>query len=283
MEHKNKQQCEYDCNHGLLSVSFGWRVLLLVTVLALTTFIFMSVFLESYQNGPIGKFLQPFNRETSFIYRAQPLQYVGEAMILPIPDLETIFSFEDVLFSTRSSHEYACRLLKEAELSQVLYAAQGMRDSVTKERMAPSAYNAYPFSLFVVVRNVEGIEPGVYHYLPETHSIRPIKFSRDIPLGGQLETSCNYTAPAVIVFSAEYGKMREKNGGDLENARRLSLQESGHISQNIYLESAALGLSTVVMANFNEREVREELGLPKTESIVYLQPIGGRVEEEIGE
>jgi len=205
--------------------------------------------------------------------------YLGGEIPLPNPDLVGEMTLEEALASRRSRRAYSSEPLSQESLSQMLWAAQG----VTSEfggRTAPSARSIYPYNLYVIVRDVSGIEPGLYHYIAENHSIRPL-ISSDNLLTGENEQPAVSSAPAVLVYGAIYDKTREKFAGD--SAVQVTLQESGHIGQNVYLQAEASNLATNVVGGFNADQVKSDLQLPADETVVYLQPFGNRGEEEVAE
>lgn len=95
-------------------------------------------------------------------------------------------------------------------------------------------------------------------------------------LTGESQQESIQTAPAVLIYGAIYPKAQEKFPG--ESGVKVTLQESGHIGENVYLQAEALGLATVVVGGFNPIEVATELNLAEDETVVYLQPFGPRGE-----
>ena len=50
--------------------------------------------------------------------------------------------------------------------------------------------------------------------------------------------------------------------------------EVGHVGQNVYLQTTALGLATVAVGAFNDERVREVLRLEKQYKPLYIMPVG---------
>lgn len=199
---------------------------------------------------------------------------------LPKPSLKGKVSVEEALQSRRSRRRFASDPLTLEELSQVLWAGQGVTDE-NGHRTAPSARSAYPYTMYVVVRNVTGVAPGLYAYLPEKHALGDLGFT---DAGGALIDAGvqdnSQKAPAVIVLSGAYAIMAEKFPDDPVTNTHI---EAGHIGQNIYLEVEALGLSTVVTGGFDSAKVGSALKLDPNEEIVYLVPFGHRDEMAVEE
>ncbi|MCX8128458.1 MAG: SagB/ThcOx family dehydrogenase, partial [Synergistetes bacterium] len=98
------------------------------------------------------------------------LEESDEYIKLPEPSSDGKQSLEPPLKERRSIREYSGEPLTLKELSQFLWAGQGITDP-RGFRTAPSAGALYPLELFVVIGRVEGIEEGVYRYIPEKHAL----------------------------------------------------------------------------------------------------------------
>ena len=63
------------------------------------------------------------------------------------------------------------------ELAQVLFLTTGItRDRWGQaRRSAPSSGALYPIETYAVVHNVEGIDPGVYHYAIPEHALEQVR------------------------------------------------------------------------------------------------------------
>ncbi|MFH1426084.1 MAG: SagB/ThcOx family dehydrogenase [Candidatus Kerfeldbacteria bacterium] len=200
--------------------------------------------------------------------------YEGEAIALSDPATIGTVSVEKALSTRRSARAFTDASLTEAQLSQMLWAAQGVTDD-SGHRTAPSAKGLYAINLYVVVRNVAGVEAGLYHYLAEEHSIRLVKAGDSLLLGEDEQDSVK-NAPAVLVYGAIYSKVQADFGE--EGGIKVTLQESGHIGENVYLQAETLGLGTVVVGGFSADSVRDELKLAENETVIYLQPFGLELE-----
>lgn len=93
---------------------------------------------------------------------------------LPSPRTKGEVSLEHCLLKRRSVRNYRNTALSLADISQLLWAAQGM----TAEgylRTAPSAGALYPLEIYLAAGNVDGLSPGLYHYQPERHGLVLVK------------------------------------------------------------------------------------------------------------
>jgi SagB-type dehydrogenase family enzyme len=196
----------------------------------------------------------------------------GQTLSLPEPDTRGTVSVERTLQDRNSVREFATGALPLADLSQVLWAAQGIthRD---RGRTAPSAGALYPLEVVAVVGDVGGVRPGVYRYRPRDHAMERM---REGDLRGQvaraaLRQSWMAQAPVILVLSGVYERTTGKYG---ERGIRYVHMEVGHAGQNIYLQAEARGLGTTMVGAFQDERVREVLGLEDRERPLGIMPLG---------
>jgi len=195
-----------------------------------------------------------------------------QGMPLPTPRYDSEISLEKALLRRRSVRDYIEQALTLKELSQLLWASQGVTDP-RGFRTAPSAGALYPLEILVVVGNVEGLEAGFYRYKPQTHRILKV-------LGGDkrgeladaaLGQKCVRSAPIGIVVTAVYERTTGKYG---ERGIRYVHIEVGHAVQNLCLQAVALELGIVTVGAFHDDRVSQILNLPNEEKPLYLVPVG---------
>lgn len=188
-------------------------------------------------------------------------------------------SVERTLAERRSVREYAEGSLTLVELGQLLWAAQGVTDPQADWpsglRTAPSAGALYPLELYVLAAEVDGLDVGLYGYVPGEHALRPVA-ERDLrkALGrAALRDRAITNAPAVLVVAAEYRRTAVKYG---ERTERYVHIEVGAVAQNVHLQSVSLGLGTVIVGAFHDDAVKSALGLPAAHEPVAIMPLGRR-------
>lgn len=194
-------------------------------------------------------------------------------ILLPRPILKSSLSLEEALANRRSVRDFKKGSLNLAEVSQLLWAAQGITDQAEGGRTAPSAGALYPLEVYVVSGMIDSLDAGVYHYYPGDHSLEFITGGdkRKLLSAAALMQGAVQRAPAVLVFTAVYERTTVKY---LERGRRYVHMEAGHAAQNVYLQAASLKLGTVVIGAFNDTLVRSILHLGRQESPLYLMPVG---------
>jgi len=177
-------------------------------------------------------------------------------------------SLEEAFNERRSVRDYKPGPLRLVEVSQLLWAASG---SNLYRRTAPSAGATYPLETYVAAGEVEGLDPALYRYLPSGHGL---EMARDEDLRRRLSQAALgqgmiSRAPIDTVIAAEYERTAARYG---QRAIRYVHMEAGHVGQNISLQALALGLGAVMVGAFDDREVKEVLGI--REEPLYIIPVG---------
>ena len=196
---------------------------------------------------------------------------VGENMVikLPAPATDSNFSVERAINERMSVRSYKDTPLTLKEVSQLLWASQGIVAS--GRRAAPSAGATYPLEIFLIAGKVEGLKPGLYKYRNKEHSLELLK-EGDLRKGlcaAALNQDMILKAPATLVVTAVFERTRARYGARTE---RYVHMEAGHVGENIMLQATALGLGTVPVGAFNDAEVKKVLEIE--EEPLYLFPVG---------
>ena len=193
-----------------------------------------------------------------------------EVLELPVPRLKGNLTLEEALAARRSVRAFSDEPLTMQDLSQLLWAAQGLTAS-WGGRTAPSAGALYPLEVYLVTPK------GLYHYLPEGHRAEllsrtdlRVQLSR-----AALGEAAVYGAPAVFVITAVYARTTAKYG---DRGERYVQLEAGHVAQNLLLQAVALGLAGVPIGAFSDDDVGRLLDLPSDRVPLYLIPVGHSAE-----
>ena len=201
---------------------------------------------------------------------------MGNSQIhLPPPSQKGSLSLEKAIAGRRSVRDFSSQPISKSQLSQILWAAQGISNTGGSYRTVPSAGATYPLELFVVcgLNGVEGLADGIYHYRLDSHSL-VVHRSGDVKLPlakAALDQEFIYQAPVDIVICALYERTLRRYGA---RGERYVHMEVGHAGQNIYLQASALGLATVAIDAFDDEQVREVLRLDKPIKPLYIMPVG---------
>jgi SagB-type dehydrogenase family enzyme len=191
---------------------------------------------------------------------------------LPEPIYDSKTSVEKALHDRRSLRSYKNLAITLQDLSQLLWAAQGISGSGGR-RTAPSAGALYPLELYVIAGNVTGLSNGVYSYDPHKHALsRVLESDTRVELSrAALGQSSIQKAAAILVISAVYERVTVKYG---ERGIRYAHMEAGHAAENVFLQAVSLELGTVVIGAFHDEEVKAVLHLRGQEEPLYLMPVG---------
>jgi SagB-type dehydrogenase family enzyme len=201
-----------------------------------------------------------------------PSQEQAEVIELPEPQYDSDVSLEQSLLERRSTRDYTGAPLTLQEISQLLWAAQGLTDP-RGFRAAPSAGALYPLELYVVVGDVEGLAAGVYRYQLDGHKL--VK-TLDCDIRAELSSAALEQewvgeGAVSIVFTAVYERTTGKYG---QRGIRYVHMEAGHAAQNLCLQAAALGLGIVTVGAFHDDQISRLLNLPNDEEPLYVIPVG---------
>jgi SagB-type dehydrogenase family enzyme len=194
----------------------------------------------------------------------------AELTLLPAPRDASASSVEQALTERRSTREFAQQSVTLEEMGQLLWAAQGVTRPQAERpshwppewqwmggrRTAPSAGALYPLEVYLVAGNVEGIEAGLYRYVPLEHALEPVG-------AGDMREALTGAA------------LRQSSiTGARDRGTRYARIEVGAVAQSIYLQSGALGLGTVLIGAFTDADVKDVLGLPADHEPLAIMPVG---------
>lgn len=191
---------------------------------------------------------------------------------LPEPSTEGSVSVEAAIQARRSVREYTGQALELKEVGQLLWSAQGIA-SPWGARAAPSAGATYPLELYVVVGLVDGLDPGVYRYDAEQHTLAPVRLGdmRAAMAETALNQECVAEAAVDVVISAVYERTTHTYG--VRGHRYVHL-EAGHAAENLCLQAVALGIASVPVGAFSDDLVHAVVGMSEEEQPLYVIPVG---------
>lgn len=203
---------------------------------------------------------------------------------LDFSHLDISGDFCELIQKRKSRRKYLAKPLSLTELSYLLWASQGIRKSLTRSvtfRNVPSAGSRHPLETYLFLNSVEGLEKGIYHYLPENHQLelweKCDNFEEELTqaLCGQ---SFAASAPAVFVWSAVPYRTEWRYG--LKSAKYILL-DAGHACENLYLACESIGCGTCAIGAYDQDCLDELLGfMPGPsgerdyECSIYVAPVG---------
>lgn len=179
----------------------------------------------------------------------------------------------------RSARVYTQEDMSPEQLSFLLWATQGIKSIRGKKyatlRTVPCGGARHEFETYLLVRQVTGLKPGAYHYLPMEHALEYLGEVENLPqtmgeaLSGQI-----WAGKANVVFCWSMVAYRaEWRYGVF--AHRVALIDAGHLGQNLYLACTGLGLGTCGVAAFEHDLLCRVFHLDGEEEYpVYTAPVG---------
>lgn len=199
----------------------------------------------------------------------------GEAtddVTLPEPRTTGPVPLEGAVDGRRSIRDFRPDPLDLPQVAQLLWAAQGVTGPGGL-RSVPSAGALHPIAVHLVAGDVEGLEPGIYRYDPDRHTLDRTRSGdrRDELAGASLDQEWMADAPVMILVTAFVRRTTSTYG---ERGRRYVHMEAGHAAQNVYLQAEAMNLATTLVGAFNDDEVGGIAGLSSEEAPLGLLPVG---------
>ena len=211
------------------------------------------------------------------IMMVQPSGGWGAAVTpLPAPARKGALTVPEALAARRTVHGFASRALDLAQVSQLLWDADGLSDP-RGLRTAPSAGATYPLDLYLVVgeRGVNNLPAGVYHYLVAEHALKAVAPGEARP--AVVRTCLHQTwmaeAPVMVVITGDYRRCMARYG---QRGIRYTHMESGNVSQNLFLAAEDLGLGAGIVGAFEDKALGQVLHLPPAHEPLLVMPVGHR-------
>lgn len=191
------------------------------------------------------------------------------------------FLLLETIEDRRTIRQYSPESLMKWELSLLLHYTQG----VSREgegpylRNVPSAGALHPFETYIVVNRVEGLNPGIYRYLPLDHAL--VQEKCHVGDNESIAAACRRPdlisgSAVTFIWIAVPDRLLWKFG---PRGWRYLFIEAGHLCQNLYLIATALGCGACAIGSYRDDEMNCALGIDgKEQFCIYLASVGKRKE-----
>lgn len=231
---------------------------------------------------------QPFDSDQKLLKPQPPLvkaPMTDNLMKLPMnfEDLEKENDLVKILYARRSQRVYTQQPISLLQFSFLLWAQQGIKgirgNNYATLRTVPSAGGRHPFEIYALVLNVEGLKPGVYHYVPMEDSIELLKEvdPSDEAFMAQVKATVRgqaFACKASVLFYYSITQYRGEWRYGF-NSHRVMMMDAGHVTQNLYISCAALGLGGCAIGALESSLCNELVGLDgEDEYCFYAMPVG---------
>ncbi len=195
---------------------------------------------------------------------------------LEAPQKEGGMPLWETIYRRRSIRNFQDKPLKKSVLSQLLWATQGITmESMGYEfRAAPSAGALYPIETYLVIHDIEGLDPGIFHYGVQNHELELLRKGdfREPVARAALDQDMAYSANVVFVWTAVFQRSKWKYD---QRAYRYIYLDAGHIAQNLALAAVSLNLGSCQIGALYDQEVNALIDVDgEKESVVYMTAVG---------
>jgi len=217
-----------------------------------------------------------------------PVDKAAVGQVIQLPSFDGVITngaYADLLDVRRSVRNYS-GVATQAQLAFMLWSTQGVQGFMGETRYAskrpvPSGGARHPFEAYVAVLDVEGLKPGVYHYLPLQHVGEKkvaLEFVAEIEDAGNtiIEALAGQKWAADAAFTLFYTCIAYRAEWRYhEMSHRVALIDLGHVGQNAMLSAAAMGLGSCCCAAYDTALCDKLLGVDGTDEFtVYAIPVG---------
>ena len=188
-------------------------------------------------------------------------------------------NYLNLLEERKSNRVYKDENITLEQLAFLLWSTQGVKSIRGKNyatiRPVPSAGARHAFETYIAVFKVDGLERGIYHYLPMEHAIEfitPVEDFNKAVSDSLCQQKWAADSAAVFYYSAVPYRSEWRYCTD---AHKAMLIDSGHVVQNLYLSCHAIGCGTCAIAAFDQKSADELIGLDgNDEFVIYAAPVG---------
>lgn len=180
--------------------------------------------------------------------------------LLPV-SISTEATLMKALTNRQSTREYAEKDIALQELSNLLWAANGINRPAEGKRTAPSALNTQDIDIYVCKAS------GTYLYEPKHNQLKRIN-EKDLRAAVADRQDFVKAAPVCLVLVSNTEKFT-RGGGE-----KWGGVDAGYVSQNICLYCASAGLATVPRGSMDAVTLKKELKLTDKQTLWLNHPIG---------
>ena len=186
----------------------------------------------------------------------------------------------------KSVRKYTGESITLEELSYLLWATQGVRGTNENGkimRTVPSAGATNNFETYLFVKNVEGLQQGIYRYQAYEHKLVFLKPVSDMTAMIDEMTMAErqpfvpyFAGKASVIFAWSTIPYRAEWKFDVQAHKKI-LIDVGHVCQNLYIAGESIDRGVCAIGIYNQEMMDEVLGLDGDEELViYLASVGSK-------
>jgi SagB-type dehydrogenase family enzyme len=210
----------------------------------------------------------------------KPVPPGSRVITLPNQETWTIapYDLQSAIANRQSQRRFKTAPISLDELAFLLWSTQGVRHFIHEDavlRTVPSAGNRHPFETYLAVLKVDGLECGIYRYLPVTHALVYERQIDNLPAHLTAATrGQSFTGQAAVTFIWTAIPTRTE-WRYAEASYKVIALDAGHVCQNLYLSCQAIAAGTCAIAAYDQELSDALLGVDgDTEFTVYIAPVG---------
>ena len=180
-----------------------------------------------------------------------------------------------------SVRRYADTPLSLQELSCLLWCTQGVKSvqgTYATMRTVPSAGARHALETVLLVNRVQGLEPGLYRFLPIEHKLVVLRTGAGV--AGEVTEAClgqGMVAASAVTFIwlAVVHRMAWRYG---QRGYRYLHLDAGHVCQNLYLAAETVGCGVCAIAAFSDEDMSRVLDIDgENLFVIYVATVGKEV------
>lgn len=227
--------------------------------------------------------LAPTNREKGLPQPPIELPVNGAVKLihLPEPDLlvDKEVNFLELIELRTSVRQYNQVKISLKDLSYLLWCTQGVKmiapSGNTTLRNVPSAGARHAFETYLLINQVEGLEPGLYRFLALEHSLIAVDISDEITTEltkAFMNQKMIPTSSVTFIWTAVAERMTYAYG---ERAYRYLHLDAGHVCQNLYLAAQTINYGACAIAHFDDEKLNQALKIDgENQFAIYAASVG---------
>lgn len=185
----------------------------------------------------------------------------------------------DAIKGRKSHRRYTEDPLSLEELSFLLWATQGLRDAggdgSVSRRTVPSAGARHPFETYLIVNRVDDLSPGLFRYIPLEHKL--FFMYADPGLPEKVSQGCRgqaFVGQGAVVFIWTVIPYRSEYRFSVVAPKMIAM-DAGHLCQNLYLASEAIGAGTCAIGAYDQEKMDAIVQADgEEEFVIYAAPVG---------
>jgi SagB-type dehydrogenase family enzyme len=227
-------------------------------------------------------YLTPSDQEKHLIQPPLEVPPDPEKPFISLPKPETITvpprDLRTAIGERHSIREYAKEPMSLPELAFLLWCTQGVKKvagTYATFRTVPSAGARHALETYLLINDVEGLEPGLHRYLALSHRLQQLDL--DTTLHIRIAKACLdqqfiMRCGVVFLWIAVPYRMTWRYS---ERGYRELHKDAGHVCQNLYLAAPAVGCGVCAIAAYDDDVMHDILGIDGVDQfLIYLATVG---------